>query len=101
LKCIQKWKYIWTIITNTYFITDGAELLPQGLESLESTLVSSYKCYEKALSLEPMDMDKNNLLRRLGNIHNELGVLYMNQAGCMYKLRTYNRGYNKYLLFID
>lgn len=26
-------------------------------------------------------MDKNNLLRRLGNIHNELGVLYMNQAG--------------------
>lgn len=56
-------------------------MLPQHLESLESTLVASYKCYEKALSLEPLEMDKKNLLRRLGNIHNELGVLYMNQAG--------------------
>ncbi|XP_036151294.1 erythroid differentiation-related factor 1 isoform X2 [Monomorium pharaonis] len=64
---------------------NGAELLPRNLESLESTLVSSYKCYEKALSLEPIDMDKNNLLRRLGNIHNELGVLYMNQAGSRYQ----------------
>lgn len=33
-----------------------------------------------------MDMDRNNLLRRLGNIHNELGVLYMNQAGSKYFL---------------
>ncbi|KAK1125167.1 hypothetical protein K0M31_006507 [Melipona bicolor] len=64
---------------------NGAELLPQHLESLESTLVASYKCYEKALSLEPIDMDRNNLLRRLGNIHNELGVLYMNQAGTRYQ----------------
>ncbi|XP_018053067.1 PREDICTED: erythroid differentiation-related factor 1 isoform X1 [Atta colombica] len=64
---------------------NGAELLPKELGSLESTLVSSYKCYEQALSLEPMDMDKNNLLRRLGNIHNELGVLYMNQAGSRYQ----------------
>lgn len=62
------------------FITDD-ELFPNGLETLESTLVSSYKCYEKALSLEPID--KNNLLRRLGNVHNELGALYMNQAQCM------------------
>ncbi|KOX80301.1 Erythroid differentiation-related factor 1 [Melipona quadrifasciata] len=64
---------------------NGAELLPQHLESLESTLVASDKCYEKALSLEPIDMDRNNLLRRLGNIHNELGVLYMNQAGTRYQ----------------
>ncbi|KZC11110.1 Erythroid differentiation-related factor 1 [Dufourea novaeangliae] len=64
---------------------NDAELLPQHLESLESTLVASYKCYEKALSLEPLEMDKNNLLRRLGNIHNELGVLYMNQAGTRYQ----------------
>ncbi|CAL7938419.1 unnamed protein product [Xylocopa violacea] len=64
---------------------NGAELLPQHLESLESTLVASYKCYEKALSLEPLEMDRNNLLRRLGNIHNELGVLYMNQAGTRYQ----------------
>jgi len=66
-----------------YFVIDGAELLPKSLESLESTMISSYKCYEKALSLEPIDIDKNNLLRRLGNIHNELGVFYMNQAGCV------------------
>ena len=64
---------------------NGAELLPQRLESLESTLVASYICYKKALSLEPLDMDKNNLLRRLGNIHNELGVLYMNQAATHYQ----------------
>ncbi|XP_003701400.1 erythroid differentiation-related factor 1 [Megachile rotundata] len=64
---------------------NGAELLPQHLESLESTLVASYKCYEKALSLEPLDMDKKNLLIRLGNINNELGVLYMNQAEARYQ----------------
>lgn len=64
---------------------NGAELLPQRLETLEATLVASYQCYEKALSLEPLDMDRNNLLRRLGNIHNELGVLYMNQAGTRYQ----------------
>jgi len=64
-------------ITNAYFITDGAELLPKGLEILQFSLVLAFKCYEKALLLEPMDMDKNNLLRRLGNIHNELGILYI------------------------
>lgn len=64
---------------------NGAELLPKELENLESTLLSSYKCYDKALSLELMDVDRNNLLRRLGNIHNELGVLYMNQAGSRFQ----------------
>lgn len=63
---------------------DGAELLPERFETLEDTLVASYKCYEKALSLEPVEADRINLLRRVGNIHNELGVLYMNQAGCKY-----------------
>ncbi|XP_014205550.1 erythroid differentiation-related factor 1 [Copidosoma floridanum] len=58
---------------------NGAEILPEHFESLEVTLVASYKCYEKALLLEPLEADRNNLLRRLGNIHNELGVLYMNQ----------------------
>ncbi|XP_046431466.1 erythroid differentiation-related factor 1 isoform X1 [Neodiprion fabricii] len=62
--------------------SDGVELLPQTLDSLEVMLEASYKCYEKALSLAPLENDKNNLLRRLGNIHNELGVLYMNQAAC-------------------
>jgi len=89
-----------TSITNAYFITDGAELLPKGLENLQFTLVLAFKCYEKSLPLEPMDMDKNNLLRQLGNIHNELSILYINQTECMYKLCIYNRKYNKYLLFI-
>lgn len=67
-----------------YCVTDSDELLPKGLDSLESTLLSSYRCYDKALLLlEPTDKDRNNLLRRLGNIHNELGVLYMNQASSM------------------
>ncbi|XP_068977748.1 erythroid differentiation-related factor 1 [Bombus flavifrons] len=77
-----------SIVEEIYRMEDvdmNIELLPQRLESLESTLVASYKCYEKALSLELMDMDRNNLLRRLGNIHNELGVLYMNQAGTRYQ----------------
>jgi len=65
--------------------------LPKGLKNLQFTLVSLYK-----LSSKPMDM-----LRQQGNIHNELGVLHINQTGCMYKLCTCNRRYNKYLLFID
>ncbi|KAG7190566.1 hypothetical protein KM043_006659 [Ampulex compressa] len=73
------------IVEEIYTVQDldmnGPELLPQQLESMESILVVSYMCYEKALSLEPSTKDRNNLLRRLGNIHNELGVLYMNQAG--------------------
>lgn len=56
------------------------ELLPEKLTSIEVTLVASYKCYERALSSDSSEMDRGNLLRRLGNIHNELGVLYMNQA---------------------
>ncbi|XP_076241456.1 erythroid differentiation-related factor 1 isoform X2 [Calliopsis andreniformis] len=70
---------------NLFLALDGAELLPQHLQSLEATLVASYMCYEKALSLEPFDAERNNLLRRLGNIHNELGVLYMNQAGIRFQ----------------
>ncbi|XP_066598751.1 erythroid differentiation-related factor 1 [Prorops nasuta] len=64
---------------------NDTEFLPKHLESLESTLLASYKCYEKALSLELFEEDRNNLLRRLGNIHNELGVLYMNQSGARYQ----------------
>lgn len=65
--------------------SDDAVFLPMKLESIESTLIASYRCYEKALSLETVEADRHNLLRRLGNIHNELGVLYMNQAGIHYQ----------------
>ncbi|XP_058791779.1 erythroid differentiation-related factor 1 isoform X2 [Phymastichus coffea] len=64
---------------------NSVEIPPERFETLEGTLVASYKCYEKALMLEPVEADRNNLLRRLGNIHNELGVLYMNQAGSRYQ----------------
>jgi hypothetical protein len=43
-------------------------------------LQASCSCYQTALSLETHDQQKSNLQRRLGNIHNELGVLYMNLA---------------------
>nr|XP_033341580.1 erythroid differentiation-related factor 1 isoform X1 [Megalopta genalis] len=85
--------------------SSDAKLLPQHLQSLESTLVASYKCYEKALLLEPSEIDRNNLLRRLGNIHNELGVLYMNQGGskCLsqnYQVRErYERNRYNLILF--
>lgn len=78
--------------------TDGAELLPTKLENLESTLLSSYKCYDKALSLEVMDVDRRNLLKRIGNIHNELGVLYMNQAGCTYNSHVILIKNSKYII---
>jgi len=42
-----------------------------------------------------------DMLKQQGNIHNELDILHINQTGCMYKLCTYNRRYNKYLLFIE
>ncbi|XP_053594409.1 erythroid differentiation-related factor 1 [Microplitis demolitor] len=61
------------------------ELLPDTLTTLESTLVISLKCYEKALALGPLESDRNILIRRLGNVHNELGVLYMNQATSKYQ----------------
>lgn len=63
-----------------FYFADGVELLPDKLTSIEVTLVASYKCYERALSSDSSEMDRGNLLRRLGNIHNELGVLFMNQA---------------------
>ncbi|KAF7997417.1 hypothetical protein HCN44_005988 [Aphidius gifuensis] len=69
---------------------NGAELLDRALISIEESLIVAYKCYEKALSLEPADIDKKNLLRRLGNVHNELGVLYMNQASLKYQQETNN-----------
>ncbi|CAD6239249.1 GSCOCG00008661001-RA-CDS [Cotesia congregata] len=61
------------------------ELLPETLTTLEATLIVSLNCYEQALALGPLEPDKNILIRRLGNIHNELGVLYMNQATSKYQ----------------
>lgn len=71
------------------FFPGEVELLPKKFESKESTFVDSYKCYEKALALQQPNVDRNNLLKRVGNIHNELGVLYLNKAtGKFYLLFT-------------
>jgi hypothetical protein len=56
------------------------DVIPKTVDSIEQMLQTSCCCYQKALALEPHDQQKNNLQRRLGNIHNELGVLYMNLA---------------------
>lgn len=66
------------------------ELLPKKFESKESTLVDSYKCYEKALALQQPNVDRNNLQKRVGNTHNELGVLYLNKATGCYQQETEN-----------
>ena len=56
------------------------ELIPQSIGSMEQMLLASRKCYLQALVVEPVEQQRSNLRRRLGNIENELGVLYMNQA---------------------
>jgi hypothetical protein len=55
-------------------------VIPEIVDSMEQMLQASCSCYQKALALESHDQQKSNLQRRLGNIHNELGVLYMNLA---------------------
>lgn len=71
-------------------IAGEINIFPERFQSLESVLVASQICYEKALSFDPKDKDRENLLKRLGNIQNELGVLYMNQVSCKYILIARN-----------
>ena len=52
---------------------------------IEESLNLSVDCLKKALfcllsSNEDFFVEQNNLLRRLANVCNEIGVLYMNQA---------------------
>jgi hypothetical protein len=56
------------------------DVIPETVDSMEQMLQASCCCYQKALALESHDQQKSNLQRRLGSIHNELGVLYMNLA---------------------
>jgi hypothetical protein len=62
------------------FLFAEQDVIPETFDSMEQTLQASCCCYQKALALESHDQQKSNLERRLGNIHNELGVLYMNLA---------------------
>ncbi|KAJ8686309.1 hypothetical protein QAD02_022103 [Eretmocerus hayati] len=67
-------------ISDHQLIENDAEVLPERFDTIEGTMVASFKCYERAKNLAPTKQDENTLYRRLGNIHNELGVLYMNEA---------------------
>lgn len=58
------------------------EGFPKHLKNLEDSLLGSSICYRRALATGVL-ADNENLLRRLGNIENELGVFYMNQAAGM------------------
>lgn len=56
----------------------------------EYQLVVSLKCYEAAYELLVSEALKDHasdqlthVLKRLGNIHNEMGVYYMNQSAAM------------------
>jgi hypothetical protein len=62
------------------FLFAEQDVIPETVDSIEQMLQASCCCYQKALALESHDQQKSNLQRRLGNIHNELGVLYMNLA---------------------
>jgi len=59
------------------------DLLPAKIDTFEQMLLASLHCYERAWQLDPQ---QDNLPRRIGNVHNELGVLYMHQAAGTSKL---------------
>lgn len=61
--------------------------LPSEILSMEQMLATSCKCYQRALEVQAFQQQKHNLMRRLGNVHNELGVLYMNQAASLFQER--------------
>ncbi|RZF37157.1 hypothetical protein LSTR_LSTR014856, partial [Laodelphax striatellus] len=55
---------------------EDCKLMPKVMENVGQMLVVGCQFYSRALVLAPCD----NLRRRLGNIHNEIGSYYMNQA---------------------
>lgn len=61
-------------------------------QDLERTLILSARCYASALKI--LSSEKVNefqqLTRRLGNISNELGVFYMNQAARIFNEQEYS-----------
>ncbi|XP_069671466.1 erythroid differentiation-related factor 1 [Periplaneta americana] len=69
-------------------VKKGLDVVPSSIESMEQMMQASCACYQEALALEVEEVEKSNLQRRLGNIHNELGVLYMHQAAARYQEET-------------
>lgn len=59
---------------------ENAELLPLApIKNVEQVMLLSCKCYEDALE-HAQSEESNELLRRLGNVRNELGLKYMYSA---------------------
>ncbi|XP_039964741.1 erythroid differentiation-related factor 1 [Bactrocera tryoni] len=57
--------------------SDGITELITPLANLEHLMLSSCKCYENAIDCVTDEEAKSELLRRLGNVRNELGLKYM------------------------
>ena len=47
-------------------------------------MITSLKCYEKAIELDPSNVDKNDLVHRMGKMQNELGHFHMAVADCKF-----------------
>jgi len=62
------------------FYLDDTVPVELDLPNMEDVLRSALECYKQAVALNPAEDQKGSLYRRIGNIHNELGVLYMSQA---------------------
>lgn len=77
-------------------VVDDNEIsvVPQEFISVEQMLEAGVSLYEKALKSE-LVQDRNTLLRRLGNIHNEIGVYHMHQANA--NSEAFSEHYNKSL----
>ena len=58
------------------FFSSGFDVNPASIDNHEHILVKSLQCYEKAAAIHSSD----SLTKKIGNIYNELGTLYMNLA---------------------
>nr|CAD7574546.1 unnamed protein product [Timema californicum] len=77
----------WTRVEKIREEYSPCQLIPEHILTMEQMLEASRECYLQALALEKPN---TNLWRRLGNIENELGVLYMNQAASKVQAATAN-----------
>ncbi|XP_071987510.1 erythroid differentiation-related factor 1 isoform X3 [Engystomops pustulosus] len=78
---------------------EGFSFVTDLITDLECQLSISCKCYEAAndilvvTNLKTQNPEQQNqVLKRLGNIRNEIGVFYMNQAAALQTERSTNRG---------
>nr|XP_018900109.1 PREDICTED: erythroid differentiation-related factor 1 [Bemisia tabaci]XP_018900110.1 PREDICTED: erythroid differentiation-related factor 1 [Bemisia tabaci]XP_018900111.1 PREDICTED: erythroid differentiation-related factor 1 [Bemisia tabaci] len=74
---------IWNQIkkdSQIYKYKEDLKLIPDTIPDFGETLLQCCHCYERALQHQKIRAQRNILKRRLGNVHNELGAFYMNQA---------------------